>query len=148
MSVETINLHAHLYHRAQDPDSVADYAFALLWFAGYIISPRHTARRELIYSMSGMKRQVKPLLTLYSGERLILFVGHAQSIEDGLPMIMAGFMRMSESECFLPDARTVSLNMLIEMMPLMRPNRRHSPLSSSSTVASCSSKSDSNRKLR
>ncbi len=146
--VETINLHTHLYNRDEDPECLTDYAFALLWFAGYIISPRHTARRKLDYTMFGKRNQVKPLLTLYSEGRLILFVAHARSINEGLPIIMAGIMRMNVSEFPKPDPRTVRTNMLIEMMPLMRPNRRCSPLFSSSIVMSCSSKSKSIRRLR
>ena len=109
-AVETISLHNHMYNRDRDDDTLTDYAFALLWFTGFIVSPRHTTRRVVTYSFNGAANYIKHLLSLQSGGRTILFIAHAQSIDEGLPKIMAGVLGMSAQDYDGPNPRSVCTN--------------------------------------
>ena len=115
-SVETINLHNHLYNRDRDDDTLTDYAFALLWFTGFIVTPRHTTRRVVSYSFYGAANYIKHILNLHSGGRTILFVAHAQSIDEGLPKIMAGVMGLLAQDYEGPVPRSVCTNPFIDLI--------------------------------
>ena len=63
--METIDLYNHLYNRDRDDDALTDYAFALLWFTRFIVTPRHTTRKLVTYSYYRAANYIKQFRLQY-----------------------------------------------------------------------------------
>ncbi|KJA14296.1 hypothetical protein HYPSUDRAFT_49319 [Hypholoma sublateritium FD-334 SS-4] len=94
--VETINFFMH--HNAQviEEDALTDYAFAILWFTGYIATPRHTFRNVVCkYGYQGTSSYIKYNLMLQCGYKTVLFVVVTDSVLDGVSKVLAGALSLS-----------------------------------------------------
>lgn len=94
--VETINFFMHHNAHVMDEGGLTDYAFALLWFTGYIATPRHAFRNVLCkYGYQGTSSYINYNLTLQCGLKTVLFVVVADSVIDGVSKVLAGALSLS-----------------------------------------------------
>ena len=107
-SVETIHFFMHSESYREDEDSLGDYAFALLWLCRYIIRPRYTCRNTLgTYSSNHGAKDCKYTLALQGKHETILFVMVADSVDEGMPRILAGLLAMHSQYAISPGKCTV-----------------------------------------